>query len=377
MTSHPLEEAFLRSFGEPYCMKWTGAMPGLQAFKRPTLRLDFRVSSLGTLEENLPDEIVLVILGLLNVESLAQFSLTCFKGKAFVEGLPAYKAMMKYMTGTMVALREVGRLNYHSVDAYHQALRCDKCSACGTELAGYLFLPTCQRTCWNCLKVNTAFMLMRLSEANTCFGLTEVQLERLPKYADEVDYQELGLVGAAYFSLPHGECQFYPPGQDLVSVIQAKQLALAIHGSTKALDENVPKIQLPDTLTLEKLNLENLRRSYTHEWQKACLRKYQDSPLVPRDFEPNWLDEVFDWPMSETVVIRFPFLTAGQTGRDFGYQCKSCMFHMKKVNPWASKFSVIYSRAQLLEHVKLGPDGCKDSQGYLERWLVKHSGKRP
>lgn len=135
-------------------------------------------SSLGLLDR-LPAELLLLTLELLDFQSLSRMSRVSLRGKAVVEGLPAFREMMQHAPETLPALGQTRLLKYHSSSLLRQTLRSAKCASC-FSFAGFLFLPTCERVCFECLHENRALWLMTRAQAKRCFRLTDKQLATIP-----------------------------------------------------------------------------------------------------------------------------------------------------------------------------------------------------
>lgn len=134
--------------------------------------------SLGSLDQ-LPAELFLLIPNLLDFQCFSRISRTCLRGKEVVEALPAYRDVMEHAPETLTALGKTRLLRYHAAPLLRQTLRTDKCASC-FDFGGFLFLLTCERICFDCLRENRAFRMTTPTIAKQCFGLTENQLKRIP-----------------------------------------------------------------------------------------------------------------------------------------------------------------------------------------------------
>jgi len=252
-------------------------------------------SSLGQLDI-LPAELVVFILNLLDFQSLSRLSRVALKGKALVEGLPAYKDMMENAPSVLTALGKTGLLRYHSALLLRQTIRSKECVSC-FDFGGFLLLPTCERACFECLGENQSLRMTTPAIAKQCFGLTDGQLKRIP-----IMYSIPGEYGVKFTV---SRRRVYR----LVNVKQAKQLGIDIHGSV----ENLSKL-LPDspvgTITSRKL---------------LVLKRLQEAPLTPpgcdlsRQKEPS---ERVEDDFGGMASIRLPYLT--EAGPDHGRVCRGC-----------------------------------------------------
>ncbi|KAI0532882.1 F-box domain-containing protein [Xylaria digitata] len=182
-------------------------------------------SSLGLLDR-LPLELISIVLSMLDMQSIARFASLSFQGNAFVQSHRTYRELVKFAPQTLWALGKVGLIGLHSAVQLHTALRTDRCVSC-LEYGAFLFLPTCERCCWECLCYNPLLRAISPTQVKRYFGLDERDLEQLPDF-----YVIPGKYGIS--SKPA------PEPRRLISVAAAKRLGLMVHGSvaglTKILD---------------------------------------------------------------------------------------------------------------------------------------------
>ncbi|VTT55865.1 unnamed protein product [Fusarium fujikuroi] len=151
-------------------------IPDAEKPKTPTLAE--RVSSLGILDR-LPLEILYMLLGRLDIQSITSFVRVSFRGNSYIESLRAYRDLVTFAPQTLMALGKTGLLNLHSVTELHAALRQERCASC-VEYGAFLFLPTCERCCWECLRHNPLLRVLPSKEAKRYFGLSERHIRQLP-----------------------------------------------------------------------------------------------------------------------------------------------------------------------------------------------------
>lgn len=293
------------------------------------------LSSLGQLDL-LPTELLLITLGLLDFRSLSRISRVSLRGKEIVEALPAYKDMMEHAPEALTALGKTRLLQHHSALLLHQTLKSDKCISC-FMFGGFLFLPTSERLCADCLYENIALRMTTPTIAKQCFGLTGKQLQRIP-----IMYS---IPGTYNMWLEISRKRVYR----LVSVKQAKQLAIEIHGSA----ENVASL-MPSAPTAKMT-----------ERQFAIFKQFHEASLEPPGCDLSRL------PRDEDVIvddycamasIRFPFLTS--TGADNGRVCRGCLFATER-----------HARGRMPEMVMLEivPPDVESSRAYIGLMLRLHS----
>ncbi|KAI1823702.1 F-box domain-containing protein [Xylaria intraflava] len=186
----------------------------------PYSKLADRVSSLGILNR-LPPEIMSIILGMLDIQSIARFARVSLEGNMLVKSQRPYRDLVTFAPHVLLALGRMGLIGLHSVAELHASLRTEQCTAC-TQYGAFLFLPTCERCCWECLRYNPSLRVLLPGEAKIYFGLSEWQVRRLPTL--HVIPGNYGIVAEPA-----------PKRCGLVSVKAARVAGLKVRGSTEKL----------------------------------------------------------------------------------------------------------------------------------------------
>lgn len=173
--------------------------------------LAFRVSSIGTLD-CFPLEIISIILGALDIQSIARFACVSFQGSLLVLSQHQYRDLLKFAPEALLALGRTGLAHWYPVERLHSTLRSQQCTAC-TAYGAYLFLPTCKRCCWQCLSEHPWFQMLWPDDAELCGGLP-ARLLRDPRLippfhvmpdnyrkADEHEPDEIATAGTGPYTL--------------------------------------------------------------------------------------------------------------------------------------------------------------------------------
>jgi hypothetical protein len=258
-------------------------------------RESFR-SSLGLLDM-LPAELILLTLNLLDFQSLSRLSRVSLKGKAVVENLATYMDMMKHAPTILTALGRTRLLYYHPAALLCQTLRSGKCVSC-FGFGPFLFLPTCERVCFECLYENHSLRTTTINLAKQFFHLTERQLKRIP-----IMHSIPGTYGVRYNI---SRKRVYR----LVSIKQVKQLAIEVHGSV----ENLPELERPRAWAAET--------AVKKYWG---FKRFREAPLKPPGCDMSRLPERRNLVKDDfggIASIRFPHLT--DMGADYGLFCQGC-----------------------------------------------------
>lgn len=182
-------------------------------------------SSIGPLD-TFPLEILHLILNSLDFQSLSRFSRTCHQGKTVVESLPTYRVVIQHASKALIALSRTNLITFHSAASIHTALLSDKCVSC-QEYGPFLFLPTCERCCYQCLTKDRFLRVITLQSAAYCFGLSPKVLSRLPSMLS---------IPRAHLEGRRLTCW---KRERLVSVKQAWQLGIFVHGSEEGMEKAV------------------------------------------------------------------------------------------------------------------------------------------
>lgn len=133
--------------------------------------IDTQGSSLGELDI-LPTEVLFFVLQALDLKSISRVSRVSRRGTVIVKSLAAYRNLLDKAPEALAALSQTKLLGVHSVSQLHDTLRADRCATC-SEYGTYLFLPTCERCCWECLCINPAWRVISPGQAARYFGLSK------------------------------------------------------------------------------------------------------------------------------------------------------------------------------------------------------------
>ena len=187
-------------------------------------------ASLGTLEV-FPAELLFLILDFLDFKSLSRLSRVSLKAKGMVESLPVNRKMMQHAPTVLTALGRTQLLSHHPAALIHKTLKSEKCTSCCIYFGGFLLLPTFERVCSNCLEENVSLRVTTATSIKECFHLTEKQLRTIPVMRS---------IPAIYGYSSRKRTY------RLVSIKQAKKLAIEVHGSIENLAALMPTTRPPN-----------------------------------------------------------------------------------------------------------------------------------
>ena len=217
-----------------------------------TVLQTFKPYSTGCLDV-LPLEILQRTLNLLDFRSLSRLAHVCHGGRAAVQSLPAYRDLIKYASPALVALNRTELIIFHPAISIYAALHSGNCSSC-QNYGPFLFLPTCERCCYECLCSNPSMRVITNGMAKIHFGISPKDLRRIP----------------AMLSVPGTYSVRYTVTRrkrtKLVSLKQARELGVAVHGSEEAMGKFVA-LRNNGKLTCQQLHV--------GKWLKASFEKPQ------------------------------------------------------------------------------------------------------
>lgn len=193
--------------------------------KPSAIERDPNSSSIGLLDI-LPVELLQYTLHMLDFRSLSHLSRVSLQGNEVVRSLPAYRNLMKNAPHALAALGHTSLISLHSANALYGTLLSEQCISCG-EYGAFLFLPTCERCCYECLCSNQSLWVIPTTLAKKCFDLTPSQLKLLPITRS---------IPGVYFV---GHRISRQRQLKLTSVKAAKELGIKIHGSTENMAETL------------------------------------------------------------------------------------------------------------------------------------------
>ncbi len=198
-------------------------------------------SSIGSLDA-FSLEILHLILDSLDFRSLSRFARTCRKGKATVQSLSAYTRLITHASSALIAMNRTKLITAHSVAIIYAALLSEKCVSC-QNYGPFLFLPTCERCCYECLDCDRALRVISMRTARNCFGISPKDLRRIPHLSTIPGTYDVGLELTRRRSVK------------LVSWKQARQLGIAVHGSEEAMNTFVTRQNVGKLTVTEAYNV--------------------------------------------------------------------------------------------------------------------------
>ncbi|KAF3392373.1 hypothetical protein DPV78_010583 [Talaromyces pinophilus] len=266
--------------------------------QNPTLQCHVSTSIASSLDR-LPLELLHMICASLDFQTLSRLSCTTLRNKATVESLPAYRDFMKYAPHTLSALAKTRLIAVHSSAKFHANLRSANCVSCG-KYGAFLFLPTCERCCNQCLWRNQSLWVIPESVARKCFDLTTTSGN------DTSHVQHTRRVLCCPYISRRGR-------QRLLSVKSVKNLAISVHGSEDKVAKLVPAKPIVGYPGI------SVALYYKYKW-------LLEAPLKPFSTDPSKRPREEKAPNDEwhgTASIHFPSLSPPNSV-EAGNWCYGC-----------------------------------------------------
>ncbi|KAF4438258.1 hypothetical protein FACUT_5123 [Fusarium acutatum] len=185
------------------------------------------VSCFGLLG-TLPTELLLITIDLLDFQSLSRLSRACLKAKTVIENFAPYQQVIKHAPKVPTALTKTNLAGHYPPSVVYRTLQTDRCVSCA-DFGAFLYLPTCERVCFECLHQNRGLWMITLPMAKKYFSLTYQQVQTLPI---------MRIIPGTYCLRTRDKTHKNP--FRLVSVKAAKSLAIEVHGSAEKVAAFLP-----------------------------------------------------------------------------------------------------------------------------------------
>lgn len=278
--------------------------------------IDARRSSLGQLDI-LPTELLFFVLQALDLKSISRVSRVSRRGNVIVKSLAAYRNLLDKAPEALAALSQTKLLGVHSVTQLQDTLRSDRCATC-PEYGTYLFLPTCERCCWECLYLNPAWRVISPGQAAKYFGLSTKQLRQLPVMHS--------IPGRYDISQENSRTS-----HKLVSARMARDLGILKHGSAEEMAKTVTAYKTGTT----RITVRFLQRSTTGAFRQDPLSVPDQGNVPP--------DRFFGM-----AAIHFPSVPTPEIIEN-GHWCRGCELTFKE-------YTDTYSATSAM--LRTVPQGC-------------------
>ena len=209
--------------------------------KPSSVRRNAPCSPIGILDR-LPPELLLAVLNLLDFQTIARLACVSHHVKKAVESLPAYRELMYHAPEALAALSQTGLIGLFSAASLRAALRSERCCTC-REYGAYLFLPTCERCCWECLMRHPLLALVTATRSRRIFGLSPWRTHQLPARLQRLPV--FRSIPGDYGIGRHAS----PTSHELTSYKSMQEVALFIFKSQKNIERRLSSFSKTDHAT--------------------------------------------------------------------------------------------------------------------------------
>ncbi|KAI1325363.1 hypothetical protein F5Y16DRAFT_423115 [Xylariaceae sp. FL0255] len=147
-----------------------GVISGVHRVRPSSIKRDASSSSIGIFNR-LPIELFWDILGHLDFRSLSRFSQVSLAAHKAIVALPQFHEMMTHAPDVLTALSKTYLITCHSSSLIRKVLYSQTCVSCLCTFGGFLFLPTCERVCFECLRANPMLQVSVPGPIKDAFGI--------------------------------------------------------------------------------------------------------------------------------------------------------------------------------------------------------------
>ncbi|EXJ81505.1 hypothetical protein A1O1_07569 [Capronia coronata CBS 617.96] len=287
--------------------------------KRAAINPQRKSSTLEVLD-NLPLELLQMVLTTLDFQ-IFHGSRKSVREPLLLQSLPSYRDLIEYAPRTIAALAKTRLDCYHTIAVLHAALLSERCVSCG-NYGAFLFLPSCERCCYQCLRRNQSFWVIPASLATKCFHLNASQLREIPHLLSVPGFYPI-----RGFTLRKRRI-------NLVGVKSAKTVALKIHGSIQNMAQDPLISERDDTLSDEEFSYFRSLMPDKKVDRINMFRWLQKAPLHPFDRDPVMLPMQKNMPSNNYKgmgSIFFPSLLSNAR-LETGLWCRGCVYTCRLYN---------------------------------------------
>ena len=184
-------------------------------------------STLGNLEQ-LPLELINMLLIQLDIQSLTNFRRANQRAMQVIDQIPQYKKIILYAPSTIQGIPSINTGASFSCQELYTKLCTAECDICG-DVGGYLYLVTCRRVCFLCFTTKTEYLPLLRADAMRKFGLSRGDMAGLP-FMRSVP---------GYYSPREVKCR---TRMTLLDHDAAREAGIAVHGSIEAMVHHASEV---------------------------------------------------------------------------------------------------------------------------------------
>lgn len=346
---------------------------------------------------SIPLDIMYEILGSLDYESTSRIRLLNSRYRKLVDSFPAYLILKNHARQTLRVMRKVKVDSRWSVGQIFAEMCYPRCRTC-MDFGPFLFLPSCSRCCYTCLRSHSEYELAFVSSAKAVFALPEDAIKRL------VALDNIPMNISSYPLMEDIWCEVRScPRLQLVSVRQAYELSMGIYGDESQLDQAVkrcntewrkewaehiehgPCYTADGRLVTEvfthprRIRLSLGPEMRGHNFCYTVDGRLIEQPPLPRAIESTKriiLNQYQPEPLGSTF---FPFWDKRTQTAEPGMYCSACGYLWYGTSKLTSEQIRSFQRAYLSTEIQMHFERCEATQkGYRQRdWPQISRSRRP
>ncbi|KAK2845244.1 hypothetical protein FQN49_005913 [Arthroderma sp. PD_2] len=266
-------------------------------------------SNIGALEQ-LPLELLHMMLVQLDIRSLTDFRRVNGRARQLTDSIPQYQKIIKHAPETIRGILSIETGRWFTCENLYKTLCTAECDICG-DFGGYLYLLTCRRACYFCFTKHPEYLPLLVSDASRKFGLAREQLSSLPSMRSLPGrYSPRDLKSSSRLTL--------------VDHSSARDTGVTLHGTVGAMEKYA------SDMIIKKLD--------DYEDRKSLYKKgYGPKPRRPRSEDE--FDEYESNPKRFMAIVQAPFLQPCAKSPEWGFHCLGCKKnHYDKPTNWRRKF---------------------------------------
>lgn len=297
--------------------------------------------SLGSLD-TLPVEVLCGILLDLDLQSLTVLRSVNRRARFTVDTLPQYNDIVTHAPSSIRAALSINVSPWISCRQLHKELCSQKCAACGF-FGAFLYLLSCSRICYICLKEDSRFLPMTPANARVAFGIKHHGLSQLPiALSLPGRYSEATKIRRARIALVDSD--------------SARQVGISIHHSSARMEEYASLSRFLSSLTSDT----GVRARYALQIKAEMAAKYKarllkqnaGSRKPPCPPFTNLFDGKGGNPYRFMCVIGFPWLDRCSGKVERGLSCNGCRDKFHFETQGRLDWRRLYTANGYLQHIK-------------------------
>ncbi|KAH6975356.1 hypothetical protein BKA56DRAFT_618867 [Ilyonectria sp. MPI-CAGE-AT-0026] len=284
-------------------------------------------ASAGVLQ-TLPLELIQIVLGLLDLNSISRVQQVNRRTSELVSSLPHYRALVQHAQNALRGISAIGTGSSITLAKLYEKICTAECEDCG-DFGGYLYLITCKRVCFLCFSKKEAYMPLSPVQACRKFGISHKMLSGVPRMVTR----------AGTYSFDGKKVK---DGLTLIDHRSAREMGIRFHGSLRAMIEYA---SVRDTQKYHKY-LRTVEEDRIYRRTGQCRRRAPISD--PFDAQSRN-------PLRFVSIVRVPWLNRISRDVEWGVHCEACR-ECLKLDQRSTHCRRKFTAGAFLEHLEQHED---------------------